>query len=54
MLLPEVKTIETQDGFFPSSIYTIPNSSGIAYWLSNEDPGNDIYFIIDFGRRIIQ
>jgi len=50
-LMPEEKMIETQDGYYPSSIYPIPNSSGIAYWVNieNEVDDNNHYFVTDFG-----
>jgi len=51
MLIPEEKMIDTQDGYYPSSIYPIPNSSGIAYWVTgnNEPDYNNHYFVTDFG-----
>jgi hypothetical protein len=50
ILLPEEKTFSPQTGYHPSSIYPIPNQTGIAYWISGSVPDYKKHqFVIDFG-----
>lgn len=52
MFLPEEKVFNTRTGYYPSYIYPIPNSFGIAYWINegNKPDYNNHYFVIDSGN----
>jgi hypothetical protein len=52
MLFPEEKTFNTQVGYYPQEIYQIPSSTGIAYWISDNEvfDNNKHSFILDYGR----
>lgn len=54
VLLPEENVFDTQPGYYTQQIYQIPGTSGIAYWISDEEVSdfNKHSFILDYGNGV--